>query len=123
MLNDSTRDGSLCNHLRCNENQKFLFAGISGPRLEQVSDVGNITQEWNLTHGIVFLKFKNTANHNSTPVFHQHLRPDMLGIDRNTLGRCFAAAVFCHIDIKDDIAFRGYLGRYFQFQGRLSKRC
>jgi len=73
--------GLVSQHLRCNENQHFLFVGHLGTVLEQVANTRQISQQGHLGLAIAFSHLENTTDHDGAAVLNQHLSLNVLGVN------------------------------------------
>src|SRR6218665_863474 len=99
------------NHLGRDEYHHFTFRRLFGLALEKIADHRDIAQERDFVFLARFFHLENAANHHRSAVLDQDLCFDVLGIDGDTLGCGFTTAVLAHVQIQNDVAFRGDLRR------------
>ena len=90
--------------------------------MNRLPTTGQVAQQRHRGLVLGFGQLEDTADHHRAAVLHQHLRLDVLGVDRDAGGRGLAAAVLVDVQVEDDVALGRDLRRDFQLERGLAER-
>ena len=114
----SSDRGLIGDHLRRKENQQLGPLGRSWFYLEKIAEVRHVSQQRHLLDLLIFVLFKDPADHNGSPVLYKHLRLNGLRVDRRNAAEDACRCCPCSLrHVMNDIALGRDLRRDFQLQG------